>query len=134
MKIEIIGKSKLGDKEILGLISKLSQEFKIEDENTILEIIFLDPKKIRKLNQTYRKMNTTTDVLSFPQISVNTDSPVLGSIAICEQIAKKLGETTPQVLIHGFMHLSGLDHETNEAEWDKAERKIYAKIEFQKIN
>lgn len=134
MKVEIIGKSKTGNEEILNLVSELAEILEIKDKNIVVEILFTKPEEIQKLNITYRKIDTPTDVLSFPQITINSDAPVLGSIAICEEIVEKKGETIPEVIIHGFMHLAGLDHEIDDKKWNEVERDIYAKIGFKKIN
>ncbi|MFA7244378.1 MAG: rRNA maturation RNase YbeY [Patescibacteria group bacterium] len=124
MKVEIIGKGGLENKEIVEFIDDISKKIGIATTDAILEIVFVSEDEIRKLNSTFRKINKETDVLSFPQISINGNIPIFGSIVICEKIGKDRGETTEELLSHGFLHLTGYDHETNQSKWDEIEAKI----------
>jgi probable rRNA maturation factor len=128
MKTEIIGQSAVPNKEIELQIESLVKYFPEVEESFIIEILFVDTKEIRKLNFTHRNIDKATDVLSFPQISIAGKNPILGSIVICEEIAKDQGEAAPELIQHGFIHLLGYDHETNILEWNKVERIINAKI------
>ena len=77
-----------------------------------LDLIFVDEKKIHALNNTYRKVDSSTDILSFP-IDENS-----GEIFICEKIAKKKARDFEReynnflafLFIHGCVHLLGYDH------------------------
>jgi probable rRNA maturation factor len=79
---------------------------------------------MRELNRRYRGIDRTTDVLSFPVHEslkdIGTGSEILiGDIVINLPLAarqsKDFGETVPgevrRLLIHGFLHLAGFDHE-----------------------
>lgn len=79
---------------------------------------------IQKLNKTYRGIDKPTNVLSFPmQDGKFTDiSPeLLGDIVIsCETAQKEaesdqinLSERISQLLVHGILHLTGFDHESD---------------------
>lgn len=90
--------------------------------NAELEIHFVGEKKIQQLNNKYLKKNKVTDVLSFP---LDWERPFptlpwqLGSIVICTQVAIKQARRSKRSLeaqvlrlcVHGWVHLSGLDHE-----------------------
>ena len=77
-----------------------------------LSFAFIDKKRARFLNKTYRKKDEPTDVLSFPLEENN------GEILICPDIAKekavKFGMTYGNYLlflvIHALLHLKGLEH------------------------
>jgi len=77
-----------------------------------LDLIFVNSKKIHALNKQYRKVNSPTDILSFP-IDQNS-----GEIFICEKIAKKKAPDFGRehnnfiafLFIHGNVHLLGYDH------------------------
>ncbi|MFH1455163.1 MAG: rRNA maturation RNase YbeY [bacterium] len=77
-----------------------------------LNLIFVSNKKIQALNKTYRKVDSPTDILSFP---INKNS---GEIFICEKIAKKKVEDFERkynnfiafLFVHGSVHLLGYDH------------------------
>jgi probable rRNA maturation factor len=75
---------------------------------------FVDEDRIRELNRDYRQLDEPTDVLSF---GVDEDRPAagpreLGDIVICPERTVDVREA----IIHGALHLSGMDHETDEGE------------------
>lgn len=80
-------------------------------------ISFIDDIKMRELNQAYRQIDRTTDVLSFPQ-SEGPDDTLLGDIVISIQTAQRhskaygvtFHEELKKLIIHGTLHLLGHDH------------------------
>lgn len=94
-----------------------------------VEIMFMDKKKIRDLNLKHRNIDTSTDVLSFPQSQFReVKENILGSIVICSDIVAEKNEDMSDVIKHGLLHLLGYDHEENESEWDKAAKMIDCKL------
>jgi probable rRNA maturation factor len=77
-----------------------------------LSLVFASAKKMRELNRTYRQIDQSTDILSFPL------SKTSGEIFICRSEAKKMmaefGRPYENFLlflfIHGLVHLKGYDH------------------------
>ena len=77
-----------------------------------LDLVFVNDKKIHALNKTYRKVDSPTDILSFP-LDKNS-----GEIFICEKIAKnkaklferKYNNFLAFLFIHGCVHLLGNKH------------------------
>ena len=78
---------------------------------------------VRALNNEFRHLDKTTDVLSFPWNPDENDlveGPFLGEIYISmpqvERQAPEYGATKRQelerVIVHGLLHLSGHDHAT----------------------
>jgi probable rRNA maturation factor len=84
--------------------------------------------ELRRLNRQFRKKDYATDVLSFPALE-NDD--VLGEIAISFDQAKqqaaerrhRVGEEIAVLMLHGLLHLLGMDHETDRGQMARAERK-----------
>lgn len=77
-------------------------------------IEFVDAERIRELNRDYRRIDEPTDVLSFG-VDEDGDSAgprELGDIVICPAQTDDLREA----IVHGALHLSGMDHETDEGE------------------
>jgi len=77
-------------------------------------VTFVTPEEIAALNERHRGKATPTDVLSFP---VDGDGPVLGDrelgdVVICPEHTQDLAEA----VVHGVLHLVGMDHETDEGE------------------
>ena len=84
---------------------------------------------LRELNRKFRKKNEATDVLSFP--SADLGGAAAGEIAIsfhrAQDQSAAFGHSTPDeiriLLLHGVLHLLGLDHERDRGEMARAERR-----------
>jgi probable rRNA maturation factor len=75
---------------------------------------FVDAERITELNEQWRGKAGPTDVLSFP---VDEQGPALGTrelgdVIICPEHTEDLVEA----VVHGVLHLTGMDHETDEGE------------------
>ena len=95
-------------------------------------IAFVSDSNIRKLNQQFRGVDKATDVLSFP-----ADEPDnLGDIAISVETAAKqakenglsFDDEIAQLILHGLLHLSGYDHETDNGEMNRFELRLRKKL------
>jgi probable rRNA maturation factor len=83
--------------------------------------------ELRKLNWRFRHKNYPTDVLSFP---ASAQSGELGEMAISfdrasEQAARQghaVDEELRILILHGVLHLRGMDHESDSGEMARAER------------
>jgi len=82
--------------------------------------------ELRRLNREFRGKDVPTDVLSFP-----SEGGRLGDIAIslgrARAQARQFGHTTEQeiqiLLLHGVLHLLGMDHETDRGRMARAEKR-----------
>jgi len=84
----------------------------VADGHVAIEYVAAD--RIASLNEQFRGKPGPTDVLSFP---IDGDGPVagpreLGDIVICPDHTADLREA----VLHGALHLTGMDHETDEGE------------------
>lgn len=117
------------------------------DTKLYMSIILTTPDKIQELNNTYRKINKATDVLSFPMFEKeeienikNIVEEPLGDIVISiEQVkaqAEEYGHSFERELaymvVHGFYHLMGYDHiELSDREIMRAkEENILTKLQI----
>jgi probable rRNA maturation factor len=77
-------------------------------------IEFVDEERSRELNMEYRHVDDATDVLSFgiDEDGTPTGPRELGDIVICPPRTEDLREA----VVHGALHLSGMDHETDDGE------------------
>ena len=97
------------------------RKIKINKKN--INVVFVTEKEMKKINYQFRKMKKVTDVLSFSNLSFkqisHSTQDVLGELILCapyiQKKAKKRGvssrEETSYLLLHGFLHLLGYDHE-----------------------
>jgi probable rRNA maturation factor len=79
-----------------------------------LAVEFVDAAKIAELNGEHRGKPGPTDVLSFPVDENGTPlgPRELGDVVICPEYTDDLLEA----VVHGVLHLTGMDHETDEGE------------------
>jgi probable rRNA maturation factor len=77
-------------------------------------IEFVDEDRIRDLNRDHRRIDEPTDVLSFgiDQDGAAAGPRELGDIVICPSHTGDVREA----VVHGALHLSGMDHETDDGE------------------
>jgi len=87
-----------------------------------LTLLLTDDTRMRQLNQDFRGMYKSTDVLSFPAgdplPTIRDMIPYLGDIAISLPVAKNQARASGHALIdelqllvvHGVLHLLGYDH------------------------
>jgi probable rRNA maturation factor len=77
-------------------------------------IEYVGPERIAQLNERFRGKPGPTDVLSFP---IDGEGPAagpreLGDIVICPEHTADVREA----VLHGALHLTGMDHETDDGE------------------
>jgi probable rRNA maturation factor len=87
-------------------------------------IEFVDARRIAELNAEHRGRPTPTDVLSFP---IDGRGPLdgtgqreLGDVVICAEHTVDLREA----VVHGVLHLLGMDHETDDGEMLTLQREL----------
>jgi len=130
--IELDNRTKLTiDEDFLNSIAKSLSKKDIE-------LIITTQDEIQDINNEFRGINKSTDVLSFPY----EDIPMgpLGSIVISswhvEIKAKEFGHTKRDELallfIHGLLHLLGYDHEVDNGEMRKKEQQLIEKFNLPK--
>jgi probable rRNA maturation factor len=79
-----------------------------------LAVEFVDEGRIQELNREFRGIDAPTDVLSFgvDEDGIAAGPRELGDIVICPGHTADLREA----IVHGSLHLTGMDHETDEGE------------------
>lgn len=125
---------------INSVLEKAFKTEKLDKSNIYINIILTTPENIRKANREYRNIDKETDVLSFPMFEKDeinkikkTKSEVfdvLGDIIISidrvKEQAEEYGHSFERELaymtIHGFYHLMGYDHMTEEEKKEMREK------------
>lgn len=137
--------------DVFNLIENLLQyaykEEKIKEDCEV-SITFVTNDNIQKINHHYRDKDAPTDVISFALEEQSEDEleiigdeslPVhLGDIVISIEKAKEQAEEYEHsfereigfLAVHGFLHLLGYDHETDEEEKEMFERQENILQEF----
>ena len=74
----------------------------------------MSPEEIHALNREHRGVDRPTDVLSFPidESGPSAGPRELGDVVICPPRTEDLREA----IVHGVLHLTGMDHEADEGE------------------
>ncbi len=83
--------------------------------------------ELRKLNLRFRGKDYATDVLSFPGAAKPSIGDVAISAARARAQAREFGHSTEDelriLMLHGVLHLLGMDHETDGGRMARAERR-----------
>lgn len=132
---DVIWESEEDEPPLTGLpsyLQDLAQALELGDAEC--SVLLAHDTRIRELNRTFRHIDQTTDVLSFPM----TENPNnhLGDIAISidrtRQQAVELEQTFATelrfLIMHGLLHLLGYDHETDDGEMLAKQRELRVKL------
>jgi probable rRNA maturation factor len=117
-------------KVLLRLLRQIAGQLHIKGTVTIK--IAADGE-VRKLNKKYRHKDWATDVLSFPVGEKLPDGFYAGDILVCWTLAKKQARENNHsmqkelllLMIHGLLHLHGLDHEKDKGEMLALQQKLF---------
>ena len=129
-------------------IKNCFEEENLTGKNVEINVILTNAEVIRQINSEYRKIDKSTDVLSFPmfekdEIAIIQENgsiipEVLGDIVISiEQVRKQAQEyghsferELSYMVVHGFYHIMGYDHmeEKDKKEMRQKEEVILKKI------
>ncbi|TYC87489.1 rRNA maturation RNase YbeY [Novosphingobium sp. BW1] len=106
-------------------------------ERLLTSVLFTSDSQVHTLNREWRAKDKPTNVLSFPMLervellNLQQDGPpeMLGDIALaaetCAREASEKGvsiqDHATHLLIHGLLHLAGLDHEISDADAEAME-------------
>ena len=98
-----------------------------------VSLVLTGDRAMRALNARYRGKDRPTDVLSFPGGGGDGElGDIVISVQTAERNAKGLGRTLAQELdvlaLHGFLHVLGYDHETDDGTMDRLERRLRKKL------
>jgi probable rRNA maturation factor len=115
-------------------------------DNWELSILLTDDGTIRELNRHYRDMDAPTDVLSFSQDPDYATAAgegkipagdVVISLETCNRNANAREipeeEELKRLLIHGILHLEGLDHEDEQSEMIRLQEELVRDLKKERI-
>ncbi len=96
-------------------------------------MVLTGDRSLRALNARYRGQDKPTDVLSFPGPGgAHGLGDIVISVEAAARNAKGLRRTLPQELevlaLHGFLHVLGYDHETDDGAMERLERRLRRRL------
>ena len=111
LEVEVVGDA-VAPERVEELASLALASAGIGDGHVAVE--FVDAERIAELNATYRAKEGPTDVLSFPmdELEEPFGPREIGDVVICPEHTVDLEEA----VVHGVLHLTGMDHESDEGE------------------
>jgi probable rRNA maturation factor len=117
LEVEVFGADLAPDAPPLAQVRRLcvlaAASAGVEDGHLAIE--YVDAERITELNVEHRGNEGPTDVLSFPiDGATPIDGPAreLGDVIICPEHTLDLREA----IVHGVLHLVGMDHEIDGGE------------------
>ena len=124
----------------------------IGEASSTLSIIIIRDRQMRQLNRDWRGIDQPTDVLSFAYHEAETEEADLGeaersaatagprghlgdlviSVETAARYATRYGisfeREIDQLVIHGALHLAGYDHETDQGQMNRLEKRLRRKL------
>lgn len=127
-------------------LRRLQHELRLDEAD--LTVCLVSDTEIARMNETFRRKRSPTDVLSFPTVARRKPLRLLrgsnkmkggehlGDIAISPATARryakkngrKLSSELRVLILHGVLHLLGYDHETDRGEMNRVERKLRKRL------
>jgi probable rRNA maturation factor len=119
-------------KELGSFLRNVAQSTNTKDQGATVALV--GDERIRALNRDYRGYDKPTDVLAFTsgEAVEPGGGPYLGDIVISVETADRqarrrrseLGRELKVLTLHGFLHLLGYDHETDDGEMRRVEYRL----------
>ena len=121
-------------KQVIAILKKILSYY---GEKRDFSVTFVTDNEIQELNREYREIDAPTDILTFrlddaPSFPISFEeedvdflnNEEMGDIFIsldtmrrnAEEFGVKNEEELSRLLLHGILHLRGLDHKTNDFE------------------
>jgi probable rRNA maturation factor len=99
-------------------------------------VLLADDARLRELNRAWRRKNKATDVLSFP--AGQNGEGVAGDLAVSVETAARqaaehghsLDDELRILVLHGVLHLAGMDHEVDRGEMRALESDLRTKLKL----
>lgn len=122
----------LASRSIHAALAHLNATGKSSRSFSEVSLALVNDTKIQELNARFRDKNKPTNVLSFPGMEIDGFTPLLGDVVLAyETVVREASDRSLQLndhiahlIVHGFLHLHGYDHEID------ADAKIMESIEI----
>ena len=133
MEISVVnryGGREVGTRDFTSLLRWLAR--RLERTGSGCTVLLCGNREIEALNHRFLGRSRPTDVLAFPSGNDGDEQGYLGDIAVSVETARlqatrnglSLGEEINRLIVHGFLHLLGFDHETDNGEMRRIEKTL----------
>lgn len=102
-----------------------------------VDILLAGDATLRRLNRDFRSKDKPTDVLSFPappELAAMHSGDLAISLATARRQAREHGHELADelriLILHGMLHLAGMDHETDRGEMAARESELRAQLKL----
>jgi probable rRNA maturation factor len=120
------GAARLRKRELSSFLAAAAEAVGLQGQ---ISVLLTDDSGIRELNRQFRRIDKATDVLSFPSAEPAGGPPLAGDLAIsletaCRQahgFQHELATEVKVLMLHGVLHLAGLDHESDSGQMARRE-------------
>ena len=96
-------------------------------DNVPFTTLITDDRELRRLNQQFLGRDYATDVLSFPSASHDELGDIAISVNRAAEQAAQFGHDVEEeigiLMLHGVLHLRGMDHEKDRGGMARVERR-----------
>ena len=121
-------KVRIQDQQIETFLSELSAG---EAPGREVAVLVASDDFVRQTNKRFRGKSGSTDVLSFPDGEDGRLGDILISAARAQRQAAEHGHSVENelkiLILHGFLHLLGFDHETDSGQMARQEARLRRK-------
>jgi probable rRNA maturation factor len=109
----------------------------LRDPHREVSVFFCGDRRMATLNGRWRRRNRPTDVLSFP--AGGSADGFLGDIVISVPYATRqarrrrepAAREIDRLLLHGYLHLLGYDHETDQGQMEALESRLRTQLRIE---
>jgi len=142
IEVEVFGRSLAPQApaltELRHLCTEAAARMGVHEGHVAIE--FVDAQRIAQLNGEHRRQSGPTDVLSFPIDGVHAldggsgvPEPRQGPPDPSRRVPRELGDIVlcpehtvdlREAIVHGMLHLLGMDHETDDGEMLELQREL----------
>jgi len=119
---------------LLSRAARLVPRSRIQNPGSRIEVsvLFCGDRRMRALNRRYRRKDAATDVLAFPAEAPGLLGDIVVSVPYASRQARRRGEAPAReierLLLHGLLHLSGYDHETDDGQMEALEMRLRRRL------
>ena len=117
-----------------AILAAYEESNRTYDFNVSVNIRIVGREEGTEINKKFKKKNAPTNVLAFvgdpeKENELGVEAPTLGDIVVCypvvqdesDDLNKSVKDHFVHMIVHGFLHLMGYDHQDDQEEYEMNE-------------